>query len=183
MTNQEMVDKIVNKSGITREQAEQALEMHDGDLLEAMIYVEKTYQQKSETSSSSFTTNPNAAFNSDADQQANNNAAQNFNVNEEKTSGYDREAIGGIVKKIIDFVVSNCITIMYNENEVATIPLIVWIVLFFSSISTLVVLMFIAMFFNVRFSFSGKDLGNDKANRVMSDIYTFVQNLKLRVMN
>ena len=56
MTNQEMVDKIVEKSGITREQAEQALEMHGGDLLEAMIYVERMYKTQGGQTSSSFST-------------------------------------------------------------------------------------------------------------------------------
>lgn len=190
MTNQEMVDKIVEKAGITREQAEQALEMHGGDLLEAMIYVEKTYMAQNDFSSSSFSTNSNTSVNTepgsqpaDFNQQAYTNSQPNFNFNEQKKPSVDGKVIGGMVKKILNFLVNNGITIYHNEKEFVTIPIIVWVILFFSSISSLVVLMFITMFFNVRYSFSGRDFDNSKINGVMAEIYTFVQNLKVRIFS
>ena len=38
-----MINKIMTKAGVTREQAEEALEKNNDDLLDAMIYVERTY--------------------------------------------------------------------------------------------------------------------------------------------
>ena len=192
MTNQEMVDKIVEKSGITREQAEQALEMHGGDLLDAMIYVERTYKNQNDFSSSSFSTNTNdsaytvpnpqpADFNKQAYTTPNFNQ-NNFNVHEKK-SDINGKSFGDTLKVIINFLVNNGITISYKEKEFVTIPIIVWLILFFSSISSLAVLMLITMFFNVSYSFKGSELGKPKINRVMSNIYMFVQNFKARILS
>lgn len=188
MTNQEMVDKIVEKSGITREQAEQALEMHGGDLLEAMIYVERMYKTQGGQTSSSFSTaaQPQTSYQTEqpfagSEQQTYTNANPGFNVNEQKKTGFDEKQFGVTLKQIVNFLVNNGITIHHNETELATIPIIVWIVVFFSSISSLVVLMFISMFFNVRYSFSGSELNNPTLNGAMSAMYAFVQNLKGRI--
>ena len=166
MTNQEMVDKIAEKSGITREQAVQALEMHSWDLLDAMIYVEQTYKNKTENYASFSDTPKGTEGNS-----------QNFHFNEQKHDAENGRQFGQNLKKIIDFLVSDGITIYHNEKEVAAIPLIVWVVLLCSSVSTLVLVMFVTMFCNVRYSFSGK-LGGSKVNKLLFEIYMFVQTIK-----
>ncbi len=195
MTNKEMVDKIVEKSGITREQAEQALEMHGGDLLDAMIYVERTYKNGNASASSSFSTNAaDSSYNAPEPQPVNFNQQEytnpnsgfnqgSFNVNEQKNTGSNGKSFGDTVKEILNFLVNNGISIYHNEKELVTIPILVWLVLFFSSISTLLMIMFITMFFNVRYSFKGSELGNSKINGAMSSIYMFVQSLKARIFN
>jgi len=192
MTNKEMVDKIVEKSGITREQAEQALEMHGGDLLDAMIYVERTYKNQNGFSSSSFSTNTNNSANTAPNPQPanfNNQAYTNPNFNQnnfnvhEKKSDINGKTFGDTMKVIINFLVNNGITISYKEKEFVTIPIVVWLILFFSSISSLAVLMLITMFLNVSYSFKGNELGKPKINRVMSNIYMFVQNFKARILS
>jgi len=166
MTNQEMVDKIVEKSGITREQALQALEMHSWDLLDAMIYVEQTYKNKTE-SYASFSDIPKGTE----------GKSQSFDFNEQKQYADNGRTFGQNLKKIIDFLAADGITIYHNQKEVTTIPLIVWVVLLCSSVSTLVLVMFVTMFCNVRYSFSGK-LGGSKVNKLLFEIYMFVQTLK-----
>ena len=180
MTNQEMVDKIVSKSGITREQAEKALELNNGDLLDAMIYVERTYSTYA-GSAQAHSQQQQPHF----EQNDYSGGAQysQFNVDEQKFEHKKSGAVGALFKKLLNVSVSNGITIYYKESEIVTIPLLVWIILFFSSVSTLAAIMFITMFFDVRYSFSGKELGKDKVNRVMADIYDFVQSLKVRVFN
>ena len=49
MTAEQMIGKIVSRTGVTREQAREALEKFNGDLLDAMIYVERTYGQAAQT--------------------------------------------------------------------------------------------------------------------------------------
>ena len=195
MTNKEMVDKIVEKLGITREQAEQALEMHGGDLLDAMIYVERTYKNGNDYASSSFSTNANYSAHTAPEQQSvnfnqqaytNPNTGFNqggFNVNGQKNPSLNAKSFGDTVKEILNFLVNNGISIYHNEKELVTVPILVWLVLFFSSISTLVMVMFITMFFNVRYSFKGSELGNSKINGAMSGIYMFVQSLKARIFS
>lgn len=195
MTNKEMVDKIVEKSGITREQAEQALEMHGGDLLDAMIYVERTYKNQNDFSSSSFSTNTGNSSYTDQDTQPVGSNRQpytapdssfnqnSFNVNEHKESSFNGKVFGDTVKDILNFLIGNGITISYKGKEFITVPIIVWVILFFSSISSLLVVMFITMFFNVSYSFKGNELGNSKINGVMSNIYMFAQNLKARIFS
>ena len=181
MTNQEMVDKIVEKAGITREQAEQALEMHGGDLLDAMIYVERTYKNGNVFSSSNFSTSANESVFTDSNQQSYNNN-DSFNVNEKK-SDINGKDFGDTVEKIRNLLINNGIAISYKGKEFVTVPIIVWLILFFSSISSLAALMLITMFFDVSYSFKGNELGNPKINRVMSNIYIFVQSMKTRIFS
>ena len=175
MTNQEMIDKIVEKSGITREQAEQALEMHSWDLLDAMIYVEQNYKNKTENTSSVFSSFSDAPKGTES-------STQNFEVNEQKRSAEDKKSFGITIQAIVNFLTVNGLTIYHNEREITTIPLIVWAILFFSSISSLVVVMLVSMLFNVRYSFSGK-LSGSKANKALFEIYTFVQSIKRTILS
>ena len=176
MTNAEMVEKIVNRTGITAEQAEEALKKYDWDLLEAMIYVEQTYVQKSD-SASSFTTNQPAA----EPQNPNFSDDGKFNINEEKqprSEDSSNRNFGKTLKYLINISLSNTISVIHNGNEVLTVPVLVLIILMFSSISTVFMVMFIAMFFDVSYCFKGSELGNDRFNGVLSRIYAFAQNLK-----
>ena len=170
MTNQEMVDKIVNKSGITREQAEKALEINNGDLLDTMIYVEKTYMNGNSNTSSSYSTNSETTFNGQP--------APEFNFSEEKNNCVSGNNTVESGKRVISFLTENGAAIYYNEKQLAVIPLIIWLIAIFSGVGTLILVMFVSMFFNVRYELTGKSFAKSPLNKNLNDIYAYIQRLK-----
>lgn len=168
MTNQEMVDKIVNKSGITREQAEQALEMNNGDLLDTMIYVEKTYMNNS-SSSSSYSTNNEPQFNGQP--------APEFNFSEQKENCVNGNNTAETGRRIISLLTENGAAIFYNEKQVAVIPLVIWLIAIVSGVGTLIAVMLVSMFFGVRYELTGNRIANTSLNKGLNDLYAYIQRL------
>ena len=174
MTNSEMIEKIVSKSGITPQQAEEALRLNNWDLLDAMIYVERTYGQHNNANSSYYTT-----FNAG-------NAGADFNqgfdgINEQKY-GVDGNSFSDVIRKLFRKSVRNGIAIVNNGRDVVTIPLLLWIIFILSSFSSVLLLMLVSMFFNVNYRFKGSDLEGSKLNNVFNIVYDFVQNLKKSIL-
>lgn len=172
MTNTEMIDKIVQKSGITREQAEDALAKNNWDLLDAMIYVERNYSQQASSSSSSYSTY-NGGYNQNP---------QSFRFDEKQktqSGSFDGE---GVLKKLWEFLVRNSLVISRNGRDIAALPVIVWAVLLLSSFSSILVIMLLTMFFDVKYYFRGQQLGTDAVNGVMDSIFNLVQKVKKSIL-
>lgn len=164
MTNTEMIDKIVEKSGITKEQAEDALAKNNWDLLDAMIYVERTYSQQS--SSSSYSTY-NGGYN------------QNPQGFDEKPKTQSDDFDGrGILRKFWHILARNDIVISRGGKDIVALPVIVWALLLFSSYSSILLLMLITMFFDVKYYFRGQELGTNTVNGVADSIFNLVQKVK-----
>ncbi len=174
MTNAEMIEKIVSKSGVTPQQAEDALIRNNWDLLDAMIYVERTYGQQNAANASHYST-----YNAGNSNVGNN---QGFDGFDEQKPGFDGKSVGEVLKNIFQKSVRNGIAIVHNEREIATLPLLVWIIFILSSCSSVLLLMLVCMFFNVNYRFKGNDLGGSKINGVFDFVYDFVQNLKKNIL-
>ncbi len=170
MTNTEMVDKIVQKSGVTREQAEDALIKNNWDLLDAMIYVEKNYSTQNNTASSQYSTYTK----NEQDYQSGNNS---FNIEGEK------DKVSNFLERVCRCLFHDQLVISHNGKDIIPIPIIVFIIILLSSISSILVIMLISMFFNVKYYFRGQELGNEKVNGIMDQIYDFVQKIKADVKN
>ncbi|MBQ2604842.1 MAG: hypothetical protein II589_07470 [Clostridia bacterium] len=193
MTNEEMVEKIVSRTGITEEQAKEALEKNNNDLLDAMIYVEKTYSAKKQPEeNAAFTANiPNGQ--PQENPQNNNYAQQPFeqpafnenkcygSINGEKIGEYCKKA-ESVFKKIMDFGFNNHIEVSYNNNTVFTMPVIIPAAMLVLSASTLIWPVVISMFFDVKYSFKSNKLNTVKANLFLNGAYDLIQKIKMSFM-
>jgi len=171
MTKDEMIEKIMSKSGITREQAEEALEKNNNDLLDAMIYVERTYMNAHKYDSSY---NCNNAYN-----PGNDFTAPGFN---QKSAHIDPE-----FKKTLDSLLKtvwkNHLAVTYKGEEVLSMPILIWIVLLIASTSLLALVMIISMFFDVRYYFKGVTVNTKKINGIMDCVYGFVNKIKTGLLS
>lgn len=174
MTNSEMIEKIVGRLGVTPAQAEEALQRNSWDLLDAMIYAERTYGQQNNANASHYTT-----YNANNANVGNNG---NFGGFDERKSGFDRKSAREVFHNLFRKSLHNGIAVMYNGNEIATVPIIVCIILILSSCSSVLLVMLIWMFFNVSYRFKGNELGGSKLNEVLDGVYDFVQNLKKSIL-
>jgi len=178
MTIEEMVEKIVSRTGITEEQAKEALEKNNNDLLDAMIYVEKTYcskkQPEPQPQNNYYAQQPygQPAFNE-------NKCGGGFNS--EKAGEYCRKA-GSVFRKIMDFGLNNYIEISHDNNVILTVPVIIPAAMLVLSASTLIWPVIISMFFDVKYSFKSDKLNTIKANLFLSGAYDIIQKIKMSFM-
>ena len=166
MTKEEMVEKIVSKSGVTREQAEEALEKNNNDLLDAMIYVERTYSTARKYGSPNYNNanafNPQQPF-------------QDFNCNK---AAEEDIAFKKTVRALLDTLWKNRLAVSYKGAEVMSMPILIWLIFFVTSVSTLFLVMIISMFFDVRYYIKGVTFNSDKVNRFMDYVSGFVSRIK-----
>lgn len=174
MTNSEMIEKIVSRLGVTPQQAEEALQKNNWDLLDAMIYAERTYGQQNNANASHYTT-----YNANNTNVVNNGDFSGF---DERKSCFDRKSAKDVFHNLFRKSLCNGIALVYNGNEIVTIPILVWIFVILSSCSSVLLLMLISMFFNVSYRFKGSELGGSRFNKVFDEVYDFVQNLKKSIL-
>ena len=166
MTKEEMVEKIVSKTGVTRAQAKEALEKNNNDLLDAMIYVERTYSTARKYDSANYN-NANAFNTQPGYQDFNNNKSYQEDIAFKKT-----------VMSFLQTVWKNQIALSYKGEEVMSMPILIWMIFFITSASTLLLVMIISMFFDVRYYIKGETFNSDKVNRFMDYVSGFVSKIK-----
>lgn len=159
MTTEEMIAKIMERTGATREQAQDALNRCGGDLLDAVIFAERTYGQASRQSAQNYSYGENKAYEQPY------TAAPAFDFNE-------------FLRKARTTLKRHSVNINYNGNIVGTIPLVVLIIAMLLSFNAVLVIMLAAMFFNVSYSVTGTSKGVMKVNIFLSTVYSMVQTFK-----
>ena len=145
MDNFEKVEKLVQKAGVTYEEAKNALERANGDLLDAMILLER----EGKTQSAGYGT-----YSTQYEDQA-----QYIPVDAgtaDARSGHSSSKVKEILRKIWRVLSRNAMVIEKNGDTVVKLPL--WAVL--------LILLVVSLFFGYRYSFRGEaDL--KAANEVM----------------
>lgn len=150
MDQLEKVEKIREKTGVTYEEAKHALDACGGDVLDALVYLEGKGKVK-EPEVSVYTTKAEGAGASEAFQQA----AQSYEAAYKETFGDHVKKFvkwcGRLVKKGCEnfFIVSK------SEEELATLPVLVMILLLLFASWVTVPLLIVGLFFGFRYSFKG----------------------------
>ncbi len=178
MENLEKVEKIREKTGVTYEDAKNALVACDYDMLEAIVYLEKLGKIKG-PSMASYTTGADAyAYPS----QEFDKAQQNY------TDDCKRTGIGKTIDKFINFcgriIKKGCDTTFIVSREgkqLAEIPVIVLVLLMLFAFWVTIPLLIIGMFFDFKYNFKGVselkvninemcDKASDACNNLKNDI-------------
>ena len=145
MEELEKVERLVNITGVSYEDARNALNGCDGNLVDAMVYLAEVGKVKAKTSTE---IDPRFAPISDAEIAA---AAvrneKNVAVREKKRT------IGEFLAKIIRFLLSNKIAISKNGRSLISIPLLAVIIICCISLGTAVVAVIISMLFGFEYSY------------------------------
>ncbi|MCR5292687.1 MAG: hypothetical protein K6E28_07380 [Eubacterium sp.] len=149
MEEKDKAQKLKDRANVTLEEAEEALKACDGDLLDAMVYLEKLGKVNApETMLVTTSIEEHTSFE---------------NV-QDKVDRYNREtsnSLGGKIKHLIrilfDTITHNFLSVIHKGVEIIKIPLwIVAIIIFFSWYLSIAVFI-ISLFFGVRYSLSGRD--------------------------
>ncbi len=143
----EQVEKVVKHTGVTYQEAKEALEAVDGNVLEAIIRIENTQNFKKETQS-----NTNHEAKNEESKSANSETVDKF------IAWLNRMFHKGNVNKL---------EIVKDKKVVLSLPVTVFLLLLVFLFYITVPLLIIALFFGYGYHFSGPDLEETKINQTV----------------
>lgn len=149
MENFEKVEKLVEKAHVSYEDAKKALEEANGDLLDAMIILEKQ-NKVSQPEQTIYTTRPedNAGY---KDVPA---AVENTKKDTGKSIF---KTIGDGIKRGFQYTVDNSLKVTRKGETVLNIPLWLSIIIILCAWHLLLIVFVISLFLECRYSIEGKD--------------------------
>ncbi len=150
----EKVEKLREKADVTFEEAKAALEEANGDLLDAMIILEK--QGKAETHKETYSTKESRDL-VVVDQPEGAGGAKRGNAFTDK------------LKAIWHKMCENYFVVERGEEVIINIPIWVFVIILLLTWHVTLIVMIIALFFGCRYSFRGADemkLANDVCDKV-----------------
>ncbi len=139
----EKVEKLREKANVTFEEAKAALDEANGDLLDAMILLEK--QGKAETRAESFSTKKEATDLIVVDQPESRDEKKRGNAFTDK------------LKALWHKSCENYFVIEKDEEPIVNIPIWAFILILIFTWHVTLILMVIALFFGCKYSFQGPD--------------------------
>lgn len=179
MEKLKLVDKLKNKANISYEEAKDALEKSNWDMLEAMLYLEAHGKVEKPSLSIFYTNEPKESYNENGE-EVNLKKDTNENNFENKNSF---EGVFEAICKAIDTCNNIFIEIIRNSRVILKIPFTVLIVLLFFAFWIVIPLMIIGLFFNMEFLVSSKKIDVDKINKVFKETSKVVKDVKGKFTN
>ncbi|OEH86121.1 ubiquitin [Desulfuribacillus stibiiarsenatis] len=179
MVTLELVEKLRDRTGVSYEEAKKALEETNGDILEAVINLERQNRIK--------TPHNGGYYHSRSSQQASQQTAVVTIANREGSengSGFG-DAVKGFFRwmgRIIHKGNTNNFTVMRNGEKITSIPLTALALLLFFAFWIILPIAIICLFFGYRYSFEGPE-ATPSVNRAMDTVADAAENLKNDIKN
>jgi len=185
MTELEKVEKLREKADVSFAEAKEALDIANGDILDALIYLEKQGKTTAPAGGGFYS----SAGTSYSQQQQQKDRERGKS---EGKSGAEskNESFSDVLKRFGRFCAalirkgnSNFLDATKGDREMFSCPvtIVVLFLVFFFWIT--VPLFIISLFFGFRYHFRGTDLGKDSVNRVMDGASDVVEDVKKSFTN
>ena len=171
----EQVDKLRERADVTFEEAKAALEHSGGDLLDALIWLERQGKTAS-VSGGFYSTRGTAPPRSDC---VGNRAPEPERAQEEPKA--QRGNIRDWIRSILDMGMENTFQVERGGKVLLTIPVLMGILLLAVAFYILVPLLVLGLFVGCRYHFSGPELGRDAVNQVMDKVTDTAEDIKNNV--
>lgn len=189
MVTLEQVEKLRERTGISYEEAKQVLEEVSGDVLEAVILLEKRQQIVPPAGGGYYHTGQGEG---QQHQQHQPYQHQQHHHQQKGASGSgegDRpkggttfgEAVGNFFRwcgKVIHKGNSNGFRVLRGEEKIMVIPLTAMVLLLIFAFWIIIPLIVIGLFFGYRYRFEGPDLGKPAVNKAMDSVADAAENFK-----
>ena len=175
MTELEKAEKLREKANVSFAEAKEALEKTGGDILDALIYLEK---------SGKVTEPAGGGFYSGADipPQSKNTVPHN-NTNKSQSGGSGEEfadlmkRLGAFCLKMFNKGLNNHLEATKGEQHLFSCPVLI-VILLVAFFWITIPLFVISLFCGFRYRFTGSDLGRDSVNSVMDGATNVVNDVK-----
>jgi len=166
----EQVEKLREKANVTYDEAKTALEATGGDILEAIIYLERQGKVEPPQNGGRF----------DFGDKKEPEQKKEYHGNGESISGL----IGRFFKwvgKIIKKGNVNIFEVVKNEEAIISVPVTVLVLLLIFAFWIIVPLIIVGLFFGYRYIFKGPDLEKTGVNNVMKSASSAAENIKKEI--
>jgi Translation elongation factor Ts len=173
--NLELVEKLVEKTGLSYTEAKVALENADWDILEAIINLERDGKVMG---ASSYSTNSEEPPKSKAAPEK----EEKKNARAEECKKTTLSVLTWL-RTVFDKGNANSIELQKDGERMFGMPVNLFVILACISFGTVFILMVISLFFGVRYRFAGPDLGKDSINRAMGKATDVVDSIKKDIKN
>lgn len=173
MDMMEKIERLRQKTDLSYEEAKAALEAAGGDLLDAMILLERQGKVK-QPAQSSYST---------AYEEQNCYVRVQDKVEEQEKSAPDfRRSVKRIFGICTRFIKQTSFVVTKGGNSLFTMPTLVFVILLFMFWEAVFPVMIVALFCGIRYSFRGAE-NADAANRVLDQAGSIVDDVKEGFMN
>ena len=167
MEHYEMAELLSKKAGVSLEEARQALQDNDWDMLDAMVALERAHKSSGET----VFVDGAAEEQGYSEPKKVKNTAQHYGFKD----GFQQ--IGYYIKRLFQLSVETDFVIMRNDREILRMPVLVMLVLLVICFWFTLPVLVLGLFFGWRYHLDGKhDAG--AVNRAMDKVADAVDNLK-----
>ena len=173
MEMMEKVERLREKANVTYEEAKAVLEQTGGDLLDAMVLLERQGKVR-EPAQSTFST--------DYEEQTEYVKVRDKVEEQEKSAPSFGRTIGRLFRGFIRFIRNTTFFVTKGEEAVFTMPTIVFVLLLFFFWEILAPVMIVALFFGIRYSFEGEEEA-EKANSILNKAGDFAQDVRSEFTN
>ena len=177
MTELEKVEKLREKADVGYAEAKEALDEANGDVLEALILLEKKGKATVPAGGGFFSGAGVPAVQYEQQYNAHSNKSKNVNNGESFSSAMKR--LGRFCLKMFQKGNSNFLDATSKGGEhMFSCPVTVLVLLLIFFFWVTVPLLVISLFLGFRYQFRGEDLGRDSVNNVMDGASNVVEDVK-----
>ena len=156
----EMIEKLSQKAGVSYEEAKEALETCDWDILDAMLLLEEQGKaQQEEERAQEYTTQKKKEYSWCT------KGGRHVYVDVQSSKFWGKLWAG--IKEAFKKGNANQFVITRKDEELISMPITVLVLLLICFWPFSLILLFLGLFFKARYSFRGPDISN-KVNSVMS---------------
>ena len=164
MTDFEKIEKLREHANVTFEDAKAALEAANGDLLDAMIWLERSGKVKGPAESTHSTKYEDQAEYVSVSDKVKQSKKETKEKKESKDYSESRFVQG--VKRVWNFLTGNSFVVSKNGKDYVVMPLLlILIILLFFFVPTVIAII-VLLFFGFHYSFRGKN-NLDSVNETM----------------
>lgn len=168
----EMVERLREKTDVSYMMAKQALEFSNGNLLDALIYLEEEGAVP-RPEGGSYSTRIEEPPLSVCDLAA----------PEEPVKKHKRRRFGSWIRRVMRSLIDNELTVWRKDDSLFSIPLLVVIALTICLFYIVIPLVIGSLFFGFRFHISGPDFDNDNLNGAMDWVADSAADMGRRVVD
>ncbi len=173
----EKVEKLVDRAGVTYEEAKEALEKNNGDILDAMVYLEKNGKTKKPDQSSYKTNNQ--------EQPGYENVTAKVEESRQQGEKEEKSVFSKIwdgIKYLLKKGSENFVQVKRKEETIIKIPILLFVILMLCFWEVLLILIIASLFLDCRYTLVGSDEdGVEPINRAMDQAADFADTIKSEV--
>ena len=179
----ELVEKLVEKTGVSYGEAKAMLEKTDWDILEAIIRLESEGRvQGAKTAQYSTSNEANETKQEQSGNGTNERRHQHRQNRDNCETGENfrksAKSFGDFLKDVFDKGNHNCLLVHRKNEKIIELPVTAFVILLVFCFWVVIPLMVVGLFLGCRYSFSGNELGRDSVNNAMGKATDIADNIK-----